>query len=159
MKPIIRKKYKLEKFPGKGGWTYATIPEISQDPKQPFGWVKVKGTIDDHVISNYKLMPMGNGKLFLPIKASIRKSIGKEAGDDVLITLYPDNDPISVPADFLACLKDEPKAYTHFFELKEGEQKQYIDWINEAKKETTRTERMAKAITKIAAGLTLKTNT
>ncbi len=159
MKAIIQKKYKLEKIPGKGGWTYAAIPEINQNANNPFGWVKVKGSIDNYAIRNYKLMPMGNGKLFLPIKASIRKMIGKEAGDSVLITLYPDNDPITIPQDFLECLKDEPSAHTYFFQLREGEQKQYIDWINEAKKEATRTERMAKAITKIAAGLTLKTNT
>ena len=26
-KPVVNKKYLLEKFPGKGGWTYAVIPE------------------------------------------------------------------------------------------------------------------------------------
>jgi hypothetical protein len=30
-KPLVNKKYKLQKFPGKGGWTYAMIPEIPQD--------------------------------------------------------------------------------------------------------------------------------
>lgn len=159
MKVIIQKKYKLEKIPGKGGWTYAAIPEMKQDKNNPFGWVKVKGFIDSYEISNYKLMPMGNGKLFLPIKAAIRKRIRKEAGDTVLITLYPDNDPVKIPQEFLECLKDEPSAHKYFFAMKEGEQKQYIDWIYAAKKESTRTERMAKAITRIAAGLTLITNT
>lgn len=159
MKVIIQKKYKLEKILGKGGWTYVAIPEIDQDRNNPFGWVKVKGKIDDFVISNYKLMPMGNGKLFLPVKAAIRKSIGKEAGDFVLITLYPDHDLITIPDEFLECLKDEPAAYEYLQEMKEGEKKQYIDWIYEAKKESTRTTRMAKAIIRLAAGLTLKPNT
>ena len=39
--------YMLEKFPGKGGWTYAAIPEIQPDKKSWFNWVKVKGYIDD----------------------------------------------------------------------------------------------------------------
>jgi uncharacterized protein YdeI (YjbR/CyaY-like superfamily) len=26
-KPLVNKKYLLEKYPGKGGWTYAAIPE------------------------------------------------------------------------------------------------------------------------------------
>lgn len=28
---LVDKEYLLEKFPGKGGWTYALIPEILQD--------------------------------------------------------------------------------------------------------------------------------
>lgn len=63
-KPIVNNKYLLEKYPGKGGWTYAAIPEVLQDKHSPFGWVKVKGHIDDFEIKNYKLMPMGNGHLF-----------------------------------------------------------------------------------------------
>ena len=45
-KPLVDKQYKLEKFQGKGGWTYARIPEIIQDKKAHFGWVKVRGSID-----------------------------------------------------------------------------------------------------------------
>ncbi len=45
MKPLVDKKYVLEKISGKGGWTFARIPEILQDKKSPFGWVKVRGTI------------------------------------------------------------------------------------------------------------------
>jgi hypothetical protein len=95
--PLVNKKYKLEKFPGKGGWTYAAIPEVLQDKHAPFGWVQVKGSIDDYEIKNYKLMPMGKGKLFLPVKAAIRKKIGKEAGDWVKVTLYADYEHLHVP--------------------------------------------------------------
>ena len=45
-KPLVNKEYILEKFPGKGGWTFASIPEVLQNKNTPFGWVKVKGTID-----------------------------------------------------------------------------------------------------------------
>jgi len=38
-KPLLNKKYLLEKFPGKGGWTYAAIPEILQDKHSHFGCV------------------------------------------------------------------------------------------------------------------------
>jgi len=63
--PLAKNRYLLEKFPGKGGWTYAAIHGIPQDKKAPFGWVRVKGTIDGYVFRHYHLMPMGNGKLFL----------------------------------------------------------------------------------------------
>ena len=76
-KPLVDREYLLEKFPGKGGWTYAQIPEILQNKQSAFGWVRVRGTIDNFEIKNYNLMPMGNGKLFLPVKAEIRKKIKK----------------------------------------------------------------------------------
>ena len=62
-KPLVNNHYLLEKYPGKGGWTYAAIPEIKQNKNAPFGWVKVKGSIDDFELKQYKLMPMGNGKI------------------------------------------------------------------------------------------------
>jgi hypothetical protein len=148
-KPLVNKSYLLEKYPGKGGWTYAAIPEVWQDKKAPFGWVKVKGSIDGFEIKNYRLMPMGNGKLFLPVKSEIRKKIRKKEGDTVKVTLYADNEPLEIPADFLTCLKDEPDAEKTFFSFPEGEQKTYINWIYSAKKEETKIDRMAKTIDRL----------
>jgi len=45
-KPLIDQKFVLKKIPGKGGWTYADLPRVIQNSNTPFGWVKVKGTID-----------------------------------------------------------------------------------------------------------------
>src|SRR5688572_5246826 len=110
-KPLVNKKYKLEKFQGKGGWTYARIPEILKDKNAHFGWVKVKGTIDGYEIKKYHLMPMGNGQLFLPVKAEIRKQIKKSEGDFVHVVLYSDNEPLEIPKEMILCLKDEPAAF------------------------------------------------
>jgi hypothetical protein len=150
-KPLINKKYLLEKFPGKGGWTFARIPEIAQDKKAHFGWVKVRGTIDGFEIRKYHLMPMGDGNLFLPVKAEIRKKIGKKEGDTVHVVLYPDNEP----EEMLLCLQDEPKAYKFFKSLTESEQKFYIQWVYSAKKEETKISRMATSINRLAKGLKL----
>lgn len=152
-KPLVNKKYLLEKFPGKGGWTFARIPDISQDKKAPFGWKKVKGTIDGYEIRKYHLMPMGEGKLFLPVKAEIRKKIKKQEGDLVHILLYPDNEPLETPEEMLICLEDEPKALTFFNSLSESERKFYIQWIYSAKKEETKIDRLAKTINKLLKGL------
>jgi hypothetical protein len=84
-KPLVDKKYLLEKFPCKGGWTFTEIPETLPDKNSPFSWVKVKGSIDGFEIGNYHLMPSGKGTLFLSVKADIRKKIKKEAG---LFTSY-----------------------------------------------------------------------
>lgn len=143
-KPLVNGKYLLEKFPGKGGWTYAEIPEVLQNKNNPFGWVNVKGSIDNFSFSHYKLMPMGNGKLFLPVKAEIRKKIRKKVGDFVHVILYSDNSEIVVPKEIMECFETEaPEIHSSFCLLSQGEQKAYIDWIYDAKKEETKVNRIA----------------
>jgi hypothetical protein len=153
MKPLVDKRFKLERFQGKGGWTYARIPQIVQDKSKKFGWVKVRGSIDGYEIRKYQLMPMGNGKLFLPVKAEIRKKIKKDEGDFVHIILYPDNEPLEVPEEMLLCLRDEPAALKFFQSLSESEQKFYIQWVYSAKREETKIDRLAKSVNRLQRGL------
>lgn len=131
---LVNKKYQLEKFPGKGGWTYVIISEIPQNIKRKFGMVKVKGRIDDYELMGYNLMPMGTGQLFLPVKAEIRKKIAKKEGDWVTVELYADDSGLAIPEELIDCLKDEPKAYANFMKLPESAQKEYRDWVYSAKK-------------------------
>jgi len=153
MKPLINDNYILEKYPGKGGWTYARIPELVKNENAKFGMVKVKGTIDGFAIKQYHLMPMGNGMLFLPVRAEIRKKIRKEAGAKVHVVLYLDQDELEIPEEFLICLRDEPIAERYFFKLSESEKKYYVQWIYSAKKEETKVSRMAKSIQRLSEGL------
>jgi Domain of unknown function (DUF1905)/Bacteriocin-protection, YdeI or OmpD-Associated len=153
MHAIVDKKFLLEKFEGKGGWTYARLPEIVKDKSKPFGWVKVKGTIDGFEIKKYHLMPMGNGLLFLPVKSEIRKAIKKQAGDYVHIILYPDNEPLVTPDELLLCLEEEPKALAFFLSLSESERKYYIDWIYSAKADETKVNRIIKTIDRLAKSM------
>lgn len=145
-KPLVNQAYLLQKYPGKGGWTYAEIPGISQDKSAPFGWVRVRGSIDGYPIKQYRLMPMGNGKLFLPVKAEIRKIIGKKEGDYVAVVLYKDESPLEIPEALQLCLLDEPAAYSAFMALSESAQKKHIDWIFSVKKIETQAERIAECI-------------
>jgi hypothetical protein len=147
--PFVNQQYLLEKFQGKGGWTYAQIPEIRPDKHAHFGWVRVRGHIDSYEIKGYHLMPMGNGNLFLPVKAQIRKHIKKQAGDWVHIILYADNAPSEIPADFLWFLQDEPELYQNFMTFSDAERKAYIEWIEAAKTVQTKADRMAVALQKI----------
>lgn len=59
LKPLVDKNYLLQKFEGKGGWTFAEIPEIPM-PKTSFGMLKVKGKIDNYEFSDavYFLLEM-----------------------------------------------------------------------------------------------------
>ena len=151
-KPWGEKEYLLEKTPFKGGWTYTVIPEIPQDKHAPFGWVKVRGSIDGVEIRNYHLMPSGNGDLLLCVKAEIRKKIGKQAGDTVRVILYPDDEPAEVPEEILICLQQDEQALRFFHTLSESEQQNFVRWINSAKTDRTKVDRIAKTLTLLSGG-------
>ena len=152
-KPMVNGEYLLKKFPGKGGWTYAEIPEIMQDPTKPFGWVTVSGSVDGYELDRYKLMPMGGGKLFLPLKAAIRKQIGKEAGDYVRIVLEPDSRSYEVPEEIRESVAmAAPEMIPFFDQLKEGEKKRFVDHVNQAGTEETRARRILQFIKELEKG-------
>jgi len=155
----VRGEYLLQKYPGKGGWTYALIPEIPQDKKAHFGWVTVNGRIDDYKLERIKLMPDGKGHLFLAVKAAIRKKIKKEAGDTVFIELSTAVGPLRLPEEIKLCFENEsPKLYATFCQLSESEQQAYLDWIYTAKKEATKVERIVTMMEKLADNKKLHDN-
>jgi hypothetical protein len=154
-KPIIDENFKLKRMQGKGGWTYINIPRIPGAKKSAGGLVRVKGFIDAYELKQYNLMPTADGNLFLPVKAEIRKKIGKREGDTVKIILFEDASPLQVPAELLMCMEDEPDAHKKFRNLTEGYQREFISWINAAKRQETKIDRIAKTIEILLQGKTL----
>ena len=151
--PLIKGSFLMKKMEGKGAWTYVLLPLSIPKTGLPFGWVIVKGRIDNVAVHQIKLWPTKEGELFLPIKASIRKKIKKEAGDRVNIELYADSSPVKVPNEFLLCLEDFPLAKQHFIAMSETSKKQYVDYIYGTKNLETRARRMTVSIEKLEQGL------
>jgi hypothetical protein len=146
-KLLTDKEYQLERFSGKGGWTYISLPEIPKDKDAAFGIVKVKGTIDNYELSDVTLMSF-SGILIMAVKAEIRKSIGKEEGDYIHLTLYKDTGIFQIPDDFKQLLTDEGMLEI-FKSYKKWEQRMCIKWIFSAKREETVKERITKTIFKL----------
>ncbi len=149
---IVNQSFLVEKMEGKGGWTFVQIHAIAQSRNTPFGMVRVRGFIDDFELNQYNLMPMGNGNLFLPLNIKLRKAIQKKEGDTVHIKLYLDSSPLIIPDEITLCLMDYPTAEKAFYTFSENERRLYVNWIYEAKHQTTRDNRIAKMIDKLLLG-------
>ena len=61
-------------------------------------------------------------------------------------------EPLAVPPDFTAALKKNAKARKTFDAFASSKQRDYLEWVTEAKREETRRERLATSIEWLAEG-------
>lgn len=143
---------KFDKKGEKTGWTYIEIPallaqQLKPGNKQSF---RVKGTLDNFSFKQTALLPMGDGDFILPLNAAIRKSIRKQQGATLAVTMEADDTPVQLSTDLMECLADEPEALAHFKSLPKSHQNYFSKWIESAKTEPTKAKRIAQAVNALA---------
>ena len=131
--------------PGGGG----AFVEMPFDVESAFGSKrpKVRATIDG-VPYRGTLTRMGTDCHILGIRKEIREQIGKTFGGEVTITVEPDTEPrvVEVPPDLNKAFQSDKEAKALFEKLSYTHQREYVDWIHEAKREETRRTRIVKTI-------------
>jgi hypothetical protein len=154
MVTFTTKLHQFEQQGEKTGWTYIEIPadiaqKIKPGNKKAF---RVKGKLDSFSIKSVAIMPMGGGNFILAVNATMRKGIGKRKGAMVKVQLQEDKAEIPLNAELLERLKDDPDAQATFNKLAKSHQHYFSKWIDSAKTEETKTNRLAKALIALAKG-------
>ena len=149
----------IEKFETNGektGWSYVFIPQEIAEQIKPNNRreIRIKGFIDDVAVNGVCMMPVKHDGFILPLKKALRKALRKESGTPVTLNLEFDADfKIEMPDDLEVCLADEEELLDRFLAMPKSHQNYYINWLNTAKTEPTRTKRLVMIVNAMFNGL------
>ena len=131
---------------------FVRFPFSTEELFNKKGQVKIKALIDSE---NYRgsLVNMGMGCHVLGITQEIRKKINKSFGDSVEIVIEEDTEArnVIVPNELKKEFSKSKKAEQFFNSLSYSNRKEYVRWIEEAKKEETKLNRLKMTIEKLLA--------
>jgi hypothetical protein len=134
--------------------------EFSYDVQELFGTrrrVPVQAAFDGEPYRG-SMSNMGGDCHILIVVKKIRQKIDKQPGDKITVILSLDTEPrvVTVPPDFQALLNANPAAKQTFTTFSYSNQRDYVLWIEDAKRPETRQRRMTKAVDLLSAGKRLK---
>lgn len=135
-----------------GGGAFVEVPfdvEKEFGSKRP----KIKAMIEG-IPYRGTLVRMGTKCHLLLILKSIREQCGKGIGDviQVMVELDTEERVVEIPAELKMAFKAEKEAKANFQKLSYSHQREYVMWINEAKREETRQSRIVKTIEMLKKG-------
>ena len=145
---MITLKAEIERFEANGektGWSYVFIPQNVADQIKVNNRreVRVRGLIDQISVVGMCMMPVKGEGFILPLKKSLRQSLRKECGASIVLQLEFDADfKIEMPEDLEVCLAEEENLLERFLAMPKSHQNYFINWLNTAKTEPTRTKRL-----------------
>jgi hypothetical protein len=143
---IVKKfRYKLEAEDDRGSMAPVRPPF---DVKEVFGKLRVPvcGTINGHPYRT-TIAHMG-GESFIGISKALRDAAGLHIGDTVEVTIQLDTAErtVEVPDDLAVLLKGNPKAKERFDSSSYTHRKEFVQWIESAKRPETRESRLKRTI-------------
>jgi Bacteriocin-protection, YdeI or OmpD-Associated/Domain of unknown function (DUF1905) len=125
----------------------ATMFLVPFDLEEAFGRARppVKVTIRGHTWRTTPGVYGGVGHIV--VNCAAKAPAGVDAGDRVRVTMELDTEPrtVTVPAALRSALSAGPVAKTAFAKLSFTHRREYVDWVEEAKRPETRSRRIAVA--------------
>ncbi|MFY7814686.1 MAG: YdeI/OmpD-associated family protein [Chryseobacterium taeanense] len=133
---------------------FVEFPFSTEELFNKKGQVKIKAIFDDKVEYRGSLAKMKSDCHILGLTQEIRKQLGKTFGDEISVNLLEDKEErtVEVAEDIMSIFNENPEAKTLFDKMSYTHRKEYIRWINEAKKTETRENRKIKMIEMILDG-------
>jgi bacteriocin resistance YdeI/OmpD-like protein/uncharacterized protein DUF1905 len=146
----IRFEAKLFKI---GSWTLLRLPKSASAKLPSRGMTMVAGTINDFRFQA-ALEPDGKGSHWFKLDKAIRKTVGADLGDTVMLAIEPVKEwpEPNVPADLKDALAVVPQAHTLWMEITSSARWDWIRWIGSTKQPETRRRRIETACSKLKAG-------
>jgi hypothetical protein len=137
-----------------GGKT-ATGFEVPADVVEALGQGRrpaVRVTLGGHTYRS-TVAVMG-GRFLIPLSAENRTAAGVAAGDDVEVVLEPDTAEreVTVPDDLATALANDAPARKFFDGLAYTHRKEWVRWIEDAKKPETRASRVQATLAGLRSG-------
>jgi hypothetical protein len=154
MKPQLIQFKAIIKQNGSMNAAFVEFPFSTEELFNKKGQVKIKAIFDDKVEYRGSLAKMKSDCHILGLTQEIRKQLGKTFGDEISVNLLEDKEErtVEVAEDIMSIFNENPEAKTLFDKMSYTHRKEYIRWINEAKKHETRENRKVKMIQMILEG-------
>ena len=131
-----------------------TFLEVPLDVPAAFGRARapVRGTLNGTPFRS--TVAVYGGRYYLPVNRALRQRAGLPVGDAVTVELQPDDEPrrAAVPADLRAALDAEAGAAAGFEALSYTHQREYVEWVTEAKRGPTRARRIQEVLRRVRDG-------
>ncbi len=139
---------------GKMNAAFVEFPFSTEELFNKKRQVKIKVIFDEKVEYRGSLAKMKSECHFLILTQEVRKQLGKTFGDEVSVSLLEDKEEriVEIADDIALVFNENPEAKALFNNMSYTHKKEYIRWIEEAKKPETREARKTKMITMILAG-------
>jgi hypothetical protein len=135
-------------------WNFLILPKQACAKLPSRGQATVEGTFNG-VAFQATLEPDGQGGHWLKVDRKLRESASTEVGDVVTLEISPvaEEPEPRVPADLRKALAAaHPKARTLWSEITPVARRDWIQWIESAKREETRVKRIASGCDMLAKG-------
>jgi hypothetical protein len=135
-------------------WAFLRLPEEASAKLPARGMISVEGTFNGLAYRG-TLEPDGQGGHWLKVDRKLREAAGAEPGDDVSLEIAPvaEEPEPSVPADLRKALAAaHPKVQAVWSDITPVARRDWIQWIESAKREATRLKRIESACDMLAKG-------